>query len=176
MNSERDELGQPRRGQRTGWRRHLANTLVVLPLVIGIALAAYAWSRGSSADNAKVAQSPVKPPSDSVRSGETDSSWWRQKLRGRWRRPDGGYVLEIRDVAADGAVQAAYFNPRPIHVAAAQVRASGNTVMLAVELRDVGYDGHRYTLTYDPRLDRLVGTYLQTTAGRQFEIWFERVE
>ena len=36
-------------------------------------------------------------------------------LTGRWLRPDGGYVLDVR--AAGGGVEATYLNPRPIHVA-----------------------------------------------------------
>jgi hypothetical protein len=42
------------------------------------------------------------------------------KLRGRWLRPDGGYILEIREVAAGGTIDAVYLNPRPIHVARAE--------------------------------------------------------
>ncbi len=39
-----------------------------------------------------------------------------QRLTGRWVRPDGGYVLELRDVKKEGGVHASYFNPRPINV------------------------------------------------------------
>jgi hypothetical protein len=39
-----------------------------------------------------------------------------QKLKGRWQRPDGGYIMEIKSVASDGAMDAAYFNPKSIHV------------------------------------------------------------
>ena len=42
------------------------------------------------------------------------------RLKGRWLRPDGGYVLEIRDVDAGGTIEAAYLNPRPINVARAK--------------------------------------------------------
>jgi len=37
-----------------------------------------------------------------------------QRLEGRWVRPDGGYVLELKDIKKDGSLTAAYFNPRPI--------------------------------------------------------------
>jgi hypothetical protein len=40
-------------------------------------------------------------------------------LIGRWQRTDGGYVIEIKRVATDGTMQAAYFNPRPINVSRA---------------------------------------------------------
>jgi hypothetical protein len=41
------------------------------------------------------------------------------KLKGKWQRPDGGYVLEVRGVADDGKIDAAYLNPNPINVARA---------------------------------------------------------
>jgi hypothetical protein len=41
-------------------------------------------------------------------------------LRGRWVRPDGGYVIEVRDAQAGGRLDAAYFNPRPINVSRAE--------------------------------------------------------
>ena len=37
--------------------------------------------------------------------------------KGRWARTDGGYVLAINAVDADGRAEAAYFNPNPIKVA-----------------------------------------------------------
>lgn len=37
-----------------------------------------------------------------------------QKLKGRWVRPDGGYVIEIGDVDSEGGIEARYFNPMPI--------------------------------------------------------------
>jgi hypothetical protein len=40
-------------------------------------------------------------------------------LRGRWVRPDGGYVIEIREAQAGGGPDAAYLNPRPINVSRA---------------------------------------------------------
>ena len=43
-----------------------------------------------------------------------------QFLKGRWLRPDGGYVIEIRQVDADGQLDARYFNPSPIRVVAAK--------------------------------------------------------
>lgn len=39
-----------------------------------------------------------------------------RRLEGRWLRPDGGYILEVRAIKKDNSVEAAYFNPRPINV------------------------------------------------------------
>jgi hypothetical protein len=43
-----------------------------------------------------------------------------EKLTGRWQRPNGGYIIEIRSVEPDGRINAAYFNPQPINVAKAE--------------------------------------------------------
>ena len=33
-----------------------------------------------------------------------------ERLQGRWRRPDGGYVIEIKEIDASGKMDAGYFN------------------------------------------------------------------
>ena len=60
------------------------------------------------------------------------------RLNGRWLRPDGGYVLEIRGVDAGGTIDAAYLNPRPINVARAEATRDGSTLKILVELRAPG--------------------------------------
>ena len=50
-------------------------------------------------------------------------------LRGRWVRPDGGYVIEVRDTQAGGRVEAAYFNPRPIKVSRAEWHRDGDGLL-----------------------------------------------
>ena len=37
-----------------------------------------------------------------------------ERLVGRWLRPDGGYILDIKEIQPDGKVVAVYLNPRPI--------------------------------------------------------------
>ena len=95
-------------------------------------------------------------------------------LTGRWQRMDGGYVLEIKSVDATGAMDAGYYNPRSIHVATASASLSGGAIQVFVELRDVNYPGSTYRLTYDPRGDRLAGTYFQAGLGQTYEVTFER--
>lgn len=94
-------------------------------------------------------------------------------LNGRWLRPDGGYVLEIR--SAESAVQATYLNPRPINVARAEATRQGSTLTLLVELRAPGYPGSTYTLAYDPQRDRLGGEYFQAALGQTFAVSFQRL-
>jgi hypothetical protein len=50
------------------------------------------------------------------------------KLNGRWLRPDGGYVLDIRSVDASGKIDAVYLNPKPINIAKAEASRDGSTV------------------------------------------------
>ena len=48
-----------------------------------------------------------------------------EKLKGKWLRPDGGYILEIRSATAEGKLEAGYFNPGPINVGSCRVAAQG---------------------------------------------------
>ena len=95
-------------------------------------------------------------------------------LVGEWVRADGGYVLAVSGVAADGKATASYFNPRPINVARAEAKLEGALVGLFVELRDVNYPGSTYTLGYDTATDQLKGIYYQAAQGAQYEVEFSR--
>jgi hypothetical protein len=95
-------------------------------------------------------------------------------LQGSWVRPDGGYTIAIRGVAADGQLDAMYFNPNGLPFAKAQASKDGQVIRVALELRAGGYNGSTYELTYDPVSDRLKGTYYQAVAQQRFEIYFVR--
>ena len=99
-----------------------------------------------------------------------------QTLTGRWLRPDGGYVLEIRAVDSTGAIDAAYFNPQPIHIAKAEATRDGASVNFFVELRAPNYPGSTYKLTYDSRHDQLRGNYFQAVEQRNFDVVFVRAK
>jgi len=99
-----------------------------------------------------------------------------QKLLGKWVRPDGGYVIEIRSVDAYGTAEAAYFNPQPINVSKAEISDEGTALKLFVELWDTNYPGSNYTLTYDADRDVLFGIYYQAQMGQKFEVEFNRVK
>ncbi len=99
-----------------------------------------------------------------------------QRLEGRWVRPDGGYVLELRNVKKDGSLTAAYYNPRPIRVFRAEASRKDGTLSVFVELRDVNYPGSTYTLQYDPATDRLKGKYFQAVEKQTFDIEFVRAK
>jgi len=95
-------------------------------------------------------------------------------LIGRWLRPDGGYLLEIREVASDGKLEAYYFNPRPINVHRAEASRVNADLKLVVELKDAGYPGSTYALLYKPDQDVLVGYYYQAGRKQYFEVYFVR--
>lgn len=109
---------------------------------------------------------------DAVKPAQAPTEF--QRLEGRWVRPDGGYVLELRNVKKDGSLTAAYYNPRPIKVFRAEAGRKSGTITLYVELRDVNYPGSTYTLQYDAVTDRLRGTYFQAVQRQTFDIEFVR--
>jgi hypothetical protein len=98
-----------------------------------------------------------------------------QQLKGKWLRPDGGYVIEVRTVEDDGTMDVAYFNPQPIKVSRAKAAQEGFTMKVFLELRDVHYPGSTYTLTYDPASDQLKGAYYQAALQQRFAVVFVRM-
>lgn len=148
------------------------NNLLVAVLAAGILSAC-----GKKAD----APLPAPPPAavnatNQIALGATPKPGF-EKLKGKWLRPDGGYIVEIRSVDdTSGKLDAAYFNPRPINVAKAEASQNGGTVKVFIELRDVNYPGSTYTLAYDPAADQLKGIYYQAALRQQFEVFFERLK
>jgi hypothetical protein len=97
-----------------------------------------------------------------------------EPLVGRWQRPDGGYILEIKSVSADGNAVVRYLNPRHINVSWAQATKGDSAFGIFVELRDAGYPGSTYTLVYEPKKDVLMGIYYQAAIGQRFNVVFVR--
>jgi len=95
-------------------------------------------------------------------------------LKGNWVRPDGGYVIQIKGVGADGTLDAMYFNPNPLPFAMARAVQDGAMLRLSLELRAGGYGGSTYELAYDAGIDRLRGVYYQAVARQRFEVVFAR--
>ena len=95
-------------------------------------------------------------------------------LPGRWVRPDGGYVINIKRVDASGKLDAAYANPNPLPFSRAEATLEGKAIKLFFEIRAGGYNGSTYTLTYDPAADVLKGVYFQAVAQQKFDVYFTR--
>jgi hypothetical protein len=98
------------------------------------------------------------------------------KLTGRWLRPDGGYIIDIRKIDANGKVNAGYYNPQPINVSRAEVIGVNAEIKLLIELQDVGYPGSTYTLIYNPQKDMMFGLYYQAAIGQNFDVVFVRTK
>ena len=99
-----------------------------------------------------------------------------QKLHGRWVRKEGGYVLNIKNAAADGKLDAEYLNPKSIHIARAEADVLDDKLRVFVEFQDVNYEGSTYDLRYDPAHDQLLGEYYQATQQQRFQVLFERAK
>jgi hypothetical protein len=133
-------------------------------------------SEASGSHATASAKKDLDPAKKDVGTAKKDSgSDVFRAIKGRWLRPDGDYVLEVKSIDADGKVQATYANPNPIHISEAKASREGSTVKLFVELRDSGYPGCTYTLTYDPQNDILRGVYFQAAMQEKFEVGFERL-
>ncbi len=60
-------------------------------------------------------------------------------LKGAWVRPDGGYTIVIRNIGANGQLEAMYFNPNQLPFAKAQASREGALLRVYFELRAGGY-------------------------------------
>ncbi len=117
---------------------------------------------------------PPPAPTANAAAASSTATHGEQKLRGRWVRSDGGYVLAIGDIDAAGRVHASYFNPSPVNVAWSRVLTEPAGLTLLTELRDVNYPGCMYKLVYDAARDRLAGTYFQAQLQETYSVEFER--
>jgi len=93
---------------------------------------------------------------------------------GEWIRSDGNYVIQVNRVIFDGSVDAAYFNPKEINVAEANVSMWNGFMKLYIRLEDEGYPGSTYTLYYYEEKDALAGFYYQAAIGQTYEVIFLR--
>ena len=96
------------------------------------------------------------------------------KLTGKWLRADDTYSIGISNVAKQGNMTAAYFNPNPIHVEKSEWSMKDEKLQVYVEMNDVNYEGSNYKLTYIEETDQLVGFYYQATMQQTFDVIFNR--
>ena len=156
-------------------KRGLSAKWVILGLA-GVAVAAgilIYHLRYANTDSTKASQS-AEAKGDRATSPSGDNAF--KKLIGSWRRLDGGYIIDIRRIDADGQMSAAYYNPKSIHVSRAAASLKDGAVSVFVELKDVGYPGSAYTLMYSPEQDILSGVYFQAVVKQSFEVIFTRVK
>ncbi|MGJ8639412.1 MAG: hypothetical protein ACSHYA_08465 [Opitutaceae bacterium] len=78
---------------------------------------------------------------------------------GSWTRGDGGYTIEVATGSTQGSVVVKYFNPESINVESAQFELVEGEPLLGFVLRDEGYPGSAYQLSFLSERRVLVGTY-----------------
>jgi len=144
-------------------REDIFKSYVVVAFALCVLLPAIAAAQGAATGEKKGDSSTLEMARPDLGS-----------LKGRWMRPDGGYILSVKDVDPGGRMDAAYYNPRPINVSKAQATREGASLKVIIELRDTGYPGSTYTLIYDPKTDRLGGVYYQAAMGQRFDVMFVR--
>lgn len=147
----------------------------IFAVVAGVALvlaAAVVFYLGK--ENANKGETETVTTQAPVKAEETKSDI--NKLVGRWLRPDGGYIIEINKMRANGRLDARYLNPRPINVSVAEASHRKDGLRVFIELQDAGYPGSTYTLFYNPQRDILSGTYFQAALGRAFDVMFVRIK
>jgi hypothetical protein len=137
-------------------------TLMAAMLVAVLAVSGLAWSMAKAA-------------AEKADAGKTVVQTDFQRLEGKWVRPDGRYILELKSIKKDGSIIAAYYNPRPVRVFRAEIAKKDGAITLFVELRDVNYPGSTYKLQYDPATDRLKGKYFQAVERQTFDVEFMRM-
>ena len=94
-------------------------------------------------------------------------------MQGRWVRTDAPYIIELRQDKSH-ALQASYFNPRPIHVEKTETASEKGRQYVMIELQDVNYQGSVYLLYYDRGQDALHGIYMHGASGQRFQVSFSR--
>jgi hypothetical protein len=153
---------------------------LVAIVAAAVVLAFVTWRKAPTPEATSAPHVPATAPSTRPSRAATSSEPTGEApadlrpLLGEWLRPDGGYVLAVRSIAEDGEATVDYLNPRPIHVQRARATAEDGSTELFVELRDQGYPGSTYTLTYDPAADQLKGVYFQAVQRASYDVAFVR--
>lgn len=97
-------------------------------------------------------------------------------LIGNWVRTDASYTIRIVALLENGDMNAGYFNPNSIHVATAAWADVDGMLQIYLELRDQGYPGSNYKLSYLPERDVLSGEYYQAVQGATYPVEFARLK
>jgi len=93
-------------------------------------------------------------------------------LEGKWQRSDGPYTIEIIEILEEGKMNAAYFNPGPIHVGRSGWRVKDDVLEIFVELQDKNYPGSVYELKFDDETGQLEGKYFQAVSRQTYNVVF----
>jgi hypothetical protein len=127
-----------RRPSTTSGVRRVSVLTATLVLAVGI-VAAVVLLRGRQPGGMGLPLPSAPAPRISLAATADSAEAGFRALSGRWLRPDGGYILDIRHVDARGKMDAAYLNPRPIPVARAEATRDGSTFRRARKEVDMGH-------------------------------------
>ena len=142
------------------------------PVLCAVALCGLGVSCGNKTETPPLSPAPQTNAAPSAAAVSPELA----KLVGKWQRPDGGYIVEIKGVDGSGKLDVAYFNPNPINVSRAVAWRDKGTTKVVIELRDVNYPGSIYTLEHNPESDQLFGQYFQAALRETFEVVFSRLK
>ena len=137
-----------------------------------VALCGFLVSCGSKTETAAP---PPAPQTNAVARGRGRSPELA-KLVGKWERPDGGYIIEIKGVDPSGKLDVAYYNPDPINVSRAAAWRDKGATKVVIELRDVNYPGCTYNAGTQPADRPVVRAIFPGRHAETFEVVFARVK
>jgi hypothetical protein len=121
----------------------------------------------------KKGDQPVKAEVKKAASSQLTAEF--ETVKGRWLRPDGGYVIELKELLPNNQLAAGYFNPGPINVGEAKIYKENGFLKVFVKMQDKNYPGSTYTLIYDKANDQLRGVYFQAVQGVEYQVGFTRL-
>jgi uncharacterized protein (DUF2147 family) len=142
------------------------------PVLGAVALCVFLVSCGSKTETS----APPPAPQTNAAPSATAVSPELAKLVGKWERPDGGYIIEIKGLDPSGKLDVAYYNPNPINVSRAAAWRDKGATKVVIELRDVNYPGSTYTLEHNLQTDQLFGQYYQAALQETYEVVFSRLK
>jgi uncharacterized protein (DUF2147 family) len=137
-----------------------------------VALCSFLVSCGSKTETA----APPPAPQTNAAPSAVAVSPELARLVGKWERPDGGYIVEIKGLDPSGKLDVAYYNPNPINVSRAAAWRDKGATKVVIELRDVNYPGSTYTLEHNLQTDQLSGQYFQAAQRETYEVVFSRLK
>jgi hypothetical protein len=154
---------------------------ISLALIAVLIIAAGCLRNSGSADKDKPAMTTAVdtasvPSVTSQAPLAADEGKIESRLKGRWQRSDGNYLLQVFTVAADSTLKAGYYNPNPVNVESGEWTVQEGRLYIRVILRDVNYPGSTYVLEYQPGNDILAGNYYQAVDGVNYDVMFSRVK
>ena len=159
---------------------HMISRLIISVSVLAVILCTAGCARNSKSSEKISTPTEVRAdattnvPEKAKNTGSDDAVTVESKLKGRWMRSDGNYILQVFAVSADSTLNAGYYNPGQINVESGEWLKQDGRLFIRIVLRDVNYPGSTYILEYQPQGDFLSGNYFQAVDGVNYDVTFTR--